>query len=51
VRKEGAMPTQVKLLAGTKRAGFYASADVRASWMRLPGTLPPVLSVTAALIP
>ncbi len=34
---------------GTSNGEVYASADGGESWMRLPGTLPPVLSVTAAV--
>jgi hypothetical protein len=34
---------------GTSNGEVYASADCGESWMRLPGTLPPVLSVTAAV--
>ena len=35
---------------GTTNGGVYASADRGDSWVRLPGTLPPILSVTAAVI-
>ncbi len=35
---------------GTSNGEMYASADRGDSWMRLPGTLPPVLSVTAAVV-
>jgi photosystem II stability/assembly factor-like uncharacterized protein len=34
---------------GTSNGEVYASADGGESWMRLPGTLPPILSVTAAV--
>jgi photosystem II stability/assembly factor-like uncharacterized protein len=34
---------------GTSNGEVFASADNGESWMRLPGTLPPVLSVTAAV--
>jgi hypothetical protein len=34
----------------TSNGEVYASADYGESWMRLPGTLPPVLSVTAAVL-
>ncbi len=33
---------------GTTNGEVYASADVGESWQRLPGTLPPIVSVTAA---
>lgn len=33
---------------GTSNGEVYASADCGDSWQRLPGTLPPILSVTAA---
>jgi photosystem II stability/assembly factor-like uncharacterized protein len=36
---------------GTTNGEIYASADMGDSWQRLPGTLPPILSVTAAVIP
>jgi len=35
---------------GTSNGEVYASADRGDSWMRLPGTLPPILSVTAAVL-
>jgi photosystem II stability/assembly factor-like uncharacterized protein len=35
---------------GTSNGEVYASADRGEHWMRLPGTLPPILSVTAAVI-
>jgi photosystem II stability/assembly factor-like uncharacterized protein len=35
---------------GTSNGEVYASADGGASWQRLPGTLPPILSVTAAVV-
>jgi photosystem II stability/assembly factor-like uncharacterized protein len=35
---------------GTSNGQVYASSDGGDSWQRLPGTLPPVLSVTAAVI-
>jgi photosystem II stability/assembly factor-like uncharacterized protein len=35
---------------GTSNGEVYASADMGESWMRLPGTLPPILSVTAAVV-
>ncbi len=35
---------------GTTNGQVYASADGGDSWQRLPGTLPPILSVTAAVI-
>jgi len=35
---------------GTSNGEVYASADRGDSWMRLPGTLPPILSVTAAVM-
>jgi photosystem II stability/assembly factor-like uncharacterized protein len=35
---------------GTSNGEVYASADCGESWMRLPGTLPPVLSVTAVAL-
>jgi photosystem II stability/assembly factor-like uncharacterized protein len=35
---------------GTSNGAVYASADAGDSWQRLPGTLPPVLSVTAAVV-
>lgn len=35
---------------GTSNGQVYASADCGDSWQRLPGTLPPVLSVTAVAI-
>ena len=35
---------------GTSNGEVYASADGGETWQRLPGTLPPVLSVTAAVI-
>ncbi len=35
---------------GTSNGEVYASADRGDSWMRLPGTLPPILSVTAAVV-
>ncbi len=34
---------------GTSNGEVYASADGGESWERLPGTLPPVLSVAAAV--
>ena len=34
---------------GTSNGEVYASADGGEAWQRLPGTLPPVLSVTAAV--
>ncbi len=36
--------------AGTSNGEVYASADRGENWQRLPGTLPPVLSVTAAVV-
>jgi photosystem II stability/assembly factor-like uncharacterized protein len=36
--------------AGTSNGEVYASADMGESWTRLPGTLPPILSVTAAVV-
>jgi len=33
---------------GTSNGEVYGSNDLGEHWMRLPGTLPPVLSVTAA---
>jgi photosystem II stability/assembly factor-like uncharacterized protein len=35
---------------GTSNGEVYASADGGERWTRLPGTLPPVLSVTAAVV-
>jgi len=35
---------------GTSNGEVYASADGGESWQRLPGTLPPILSVAAAVI-
>ncbi len=35
---------------GTSNGEVYASADRGDSWQRLPGTLPPVLSVTCAVV-
>jgi photosystem II stability/assembly factor-like uncharacterized protein len=35
---------------GTSNGELYASADCGESWVRLPGTLPPVLSVSAVVI-
>jgi hypothetical protein len=35
---------------GTSNGEVYASADGGDSWQRLPGTLPPVLSVTCAVV-
>lgn len=35
---------------GTTNGAVYASADAGDSWRQLPGTLPPILSVTAAVI-
>jgi hypothetical protein len=35
---------------GTTNGEMYASADMGDSWRRLPGTLPPILSVTAAVV-
>jgi hypothetical protein len=35
---------------GTSNGEVYASADGGESWQRLPGTLPPILSVTAATL-
>lgn len=35
---------------GTSNGEVYASADGGDTWQRLPGTLPPVLSVTAAVL-
>ena len=35
---------------GTSNGEVYASADGGEGWQRLPGTLPPVLSVTAAVV-
>jgi photosystem II stability/assembly factor-like uncharacterized protein len=36
--------------AGTSNGEVYAGADLGDRWQRLPGTLPPVLSVTAAVV-
>jgi len=36
--------------AGTSNGEVFASADGGDHWQRLPGTLPPVLSVTAAVV-
>jgi hypothetical protein len=33
---------------GTTNGQVYASGDAGDHWQRLPGTLPPILSVTAA---
>jgi photosystem II stability/assembly factor-like uncharacterized protein len=38
------------IYVGTTNGEVYASADRGDSWIRLPGTLPPILSVTAAVI-
>ena len=35
---------------GTTNGAVYASVDGGDDWQRLPGTLPPILSVTAAVI-
>lgn len=35
---------------GTSNGAVYASADGGEGWQRLPGTLPPILSVTAAVV-
>jgi hypothetical protein len=35
--------------AGTSNGQLYASADGGDHWQRLPGTLPPVLSVTSVV--
>jgi photosystem II stability/assembly factor-like uncharacterized protein len=35
---------------GTTNGEIYASTDAGESWQRLPGTLPPILSVTAAVM-
>jgi len=35
---------------GTSNGALYASRDAGDSWQRLPGTLPPILSVTAAVV-
>jgi hypothetical protein len=35
---------------GTSNGEVYASADFGDTWQRLPGTLPPILSVTAAVL-
>jgi photosystem II stability/assembly factor-like uncharacterized protein len=36
---------------GTSNGHVYASADLGESWTKLPGTLPPILSVTAFTLP
>lgn len=41
---------QEGVYVGTSNGEVYASADTGEHWMRLPGTLPPILSVTAAVL-
>jgi photosystem II stability/assembly factor-like uncharacterized protein len=36
---------------GTSNGGLFASRELGDTWQRLPGTLPPILSVTAVIIP
>ncbi|HJM76139.1 MAG TPA: hypothetical protein QGI71_09845 [Dehalococcoidia bacterium] len=43
------MATRVQLLVGTSNGQVYASPDGGDHWTRRPGTLPPVLSVTATV--
>jgi hypothetical protein len=35
---------------GTTNGHVYASPDLGEHWMQLPGTLPPILSVTAIVV-
>ncbi|HET8647667.1 MAG TPA: exo-alpha-sialidase, partial [Vicinamibacteria bacterium] len=40
---------QEGVYVGTSNGEVYASANGGDRWQRLPGTLPPILSVTAAV--
>ena len=43
------MSTKVQLLVGTSNGQVFASSDGGDHWQRLPGDLPPVLSVACAV--